>query len=257
MMHKLNTKYYENEVWKTNQFDNYSIRDVVMKCHVLKIDDYMRGKPIGADKDHIYLCESKYDVDKMVIKKIKNWQQCMPESIRDEEIELEEYDGPRSLKSIFVNEESNYNPSKRKREPRDSFAEDSVAKRVLMTRPKLAFFVPNEVDRKPFSVRDEDGVLKWFPTPPLNIIKEKPLEHSKMYMDFIKKQKKSPKKQKAKIVVNKVVDEEEMVVDEVVSKKKEMGNERDLQNVLQGNLVLTELNNSLLKDISTISSLIH
>ena len=222
-------KYYENEVFKTNQFDNYSAADLQMKCHVLCQKDYIRGRPFDADKNHLYLCCSKYDVVKKTVQKIKNWAQCMPESIRNEELELQEYEQPLVLNTITNGgEELNTNP-KRKRE-RESMAGDEQSKRVMLTRPKLAFFVPNEIERKPFSIRDEDGVIKWFPTPPLLIVKEKQFEHSSAYLEFIKKQKKSPKKAKQK--VTKAIDVE-MEVDQPIIPKVEPS-DKDLQTAIKG-----------------------
>ena len=160
----------------------------------------MRGKPRGAHRDHLYLCGTKYDIEKQSFQKIRSWKQCMPESIRNEEIELEEYETPLLLNSIYLGEEQQNIGSKRKRDHRESVGDEPFSKRAAAfsaPRGKLAFFVPSEQDRKPFSIRDENGVIQWFTSPPLAILKEKQFEHSTEYLAYLKKQKslkKSPVK---------------------------------------------------------------
>jgi chromatin structure-remodeling complex subunit RSC1/2 len=87
----------ENEVLRTSSFDNYSIEAVQGRCFVLYIKDYLRGDPVGASKDNVYVCESRYNIQNKNSQRIKNWQQSLPESVRNKEVELELFTEPRQI----------------------------------------------------------------------------------------------------------------------------------------------------------------
>jgi chromatin structure-remodeling complex subunit RSC1/2 len=110
-IHPISRKFYEKEVFKSNQFEDNAIDKVIGKCYVLFIKDYVKGKPPGAKPKDVWICESRYHDKQM--HKIKNWNTCLPEAIRQEEVKLEMYPVPLSLKkvpSVFLKDD----------EPRDS-----------------------------------------------------------------------------------------------------------------------------------------
>jgi hypothetical protein len=83
---------------------------------------------------------------------------------------------------------------------------------------------------EPFKVRDDDGVLQWFPTPPLFVVDNSKPKHSETYKKFIKKQK-SPNKPKTQAPKKKVV---ESAVDVEMEVDQPEGNEDDLNEALLG-----------------------
>ena len=93
-VHRASTKFMEKEVLKSNQFVNYSTKDVSGKCWILQLKDYCRGRPRGATFENTFVCESRYNDQGKNISKIKNWSSAVPEAIRGVEPDLELFDSP-------------------------------------------------------------------------------------------------------------------------------------------------------------------
>lgn len=93
-VHKASTKFMEKEVLKSNQFVNYSVKDVAGKCWILQVKDYCRGRPKSATFENTFVCESRYNDQAKHISKIKNWSSAVPEAVRGTEPELELFDTP-------------------------------------------------------------------------------------------------------------------------------------------------------------------
>ncbi|KAJ3388704.1 hypothetical protein HDU84_009549 [Entophlyctis sp. JEL0112] len=73
------SKFMENEVLKTNHLESYDVQDIVGRCWVLFVKDYLKGKPKGADMKYVFPCESRYTFDGKSTSKIKLWQSKFPE----------------------------------------------------------------------------------------------------------------------------------------------------------------------------------
>ncbi|KAJ3094187.1 hypothetical protein HK100_006246 [Physocladia obscura] len=73
------SKFMENEVLKTNRLELYDGNDILGRCWVLFVKDYVKGKPRGADMKYVYPCESRYTIDGKSTSKIKLWQSKFPE----------------------------------------------------------------------------------------------------------------------------------------------------------------------------------
>ncbi|KAJ3090067.1 hypothetical protein HK102_004777 [Quaeritorhiza haematococci] len=107
-VHKASQKFMENEVFKTNHFEPYYIEEIVGRCYVLFVRDYVRGKPPGFNMADVFVCESRYNEQHKQYAKIKNWASCVPDSLRGKEVELELYDTPivpNKVSSSFVKDE--------------------------------------------------------------------------------------------------------------------------------------------------------
>ncbi|KAJ1556322.1 hypothetical protein HK405_002012 [Cladochytrium tenue] len=113
-VHKASMKFVENEVLKSNRSETYLADDIIGRCWVLFIKDFVRGKPKGADMAHVYACEHRYNDQAKAISRIKQWN--VPPKFKDPELEL--YDSPLTLTkvaSVFAHaEESAGGPKKRK-----------------------------------------------------------------------------------------------------------------------------------------------
>ncbi|KAJ3178997.1 hypothetical protein HDU87_003267 [Geranomyces variabilis] len=81
-VYRANTKFYQNEVFKTNHHETYQADEIVGRCHVLHIKDYSRGRPKNALAKDVFVCESRYNEQAKQYAKIRNWATCMPASAR-------------------------------------------------------------------------------------------------------------------------------------------------------------------------------
>lgn len=59
-VHKSHAKFMPNEVLKCSQFENYTENEILGRCLVLHVKDYVRGKPKNIAMEHVYVCESRY-----------------------------------------------------------------------------------------------------------------------------------------------------------------------------------------------------
>ncbi|XP_064120960.1 protein polybromo-1-like isoform X5 [Macrobrachium nipponense] len=71
--HQPNRKFFEQEVFKTDKHNAYPLTDVVGKCYVLPLLDYVKMKPDGVDDKDVYVCESRYNTRNRFFKKIKSF----------------------------------------------------------------------------------------------------------------------------------------------------------------------------------------
>ncbi|CAL4066120.1 unnamed protein product, partial [Meganyctiphanes norvegica] len=93
--HPPSRRFFEQEVFKSDQHAAYPLSQVVGKCYVLSANDYFTHKPEGStpidDKD-VYVCESRYSSRSRFFKKIKHWPFVLGEHIqlieRDEPLEI-------------------------------------------------------------------------------------------------------------------------------------------------------------------------
>lgn len=65
--------FYANEVLRTSELASQPLEDVLRKCCIHYIRDYLRLVPVGIDERDHFLCESKYVPKSKTIKLIKTW----------------------------------------------------------------------------------------------------------------------------------------------------------------------------------------
>ncbi|EMR08322.1 hypothetical protein PNEG_03162 [Pneumocystis murina B123] len=87
-VHRADRIFYENEVFKTGQYRDHQINDIIDKCFVMFITKYIRGRPKDAGNKSIYVCEFRYDEETKVFHKIKSWRACIPDEIRNKEYDM-------------------------------------------------------------------------------------------------------------------------------------------------------------------------
>ncbi|KAJ3037964.1 hypothetical protein HDV00_001167 [Rhizophlyctis rosea] len=93
-VHKASQRFMEKEVFRTTHLEDYYTADIVGRCYVLHVRDYIRGRPKGAPAEHVYVCESRYDERAKQYAKIKDWANAFPKSARGREVELEPFSSP-------------------------------------------------------------------------------------------------------------------------------------------------------------------
>jgi hypothetical protein len=114
-------KFYRNEVFKTNRFENYMDSEIVGRCYVLPISDYRLRKPQNAADNDLFVCESMYDMETADITRIKNWQSAFESHGEEKKPLMVEYSKPLTLRRENLNISLKQpvalpSPSKRKRE---------------------------------------------------------------------------------------------------------------------------------------------
>ncbi|CAG8568286.1 9276_t:CDS:2 [Ambispora gerdemannii] len=170
-VHQANRLFWENEIFKTNTFHDYSINDVIAKCFVLQPKDYQRGRPKGSEGKNVYLCESRYREVGKYYSKIKFWDKIIPEGARVGRPELELYPEVKVIKKV---------PS-------------SLAMEAGATKPRI---LPSQTASQ-FD-HDKDGKMIWFSAPPLDVIPLPKPRHSDHYLQYKVEQAEKQRKRKAR-----------------------------------------------------------
>lgn len=63
-------KFFPNEVIRSPLCEILPLDMVINHCWVLDLNSYCRGRPIGAQEDHVYVCEYRVDKGARVFSKI-------------------------------------------------------------------------------------------------------------------------------------------------------------------------------------------
>ncbi|XP_042217828.1 protein polybromo-1-like isoform X3 [Homarus americanus] len=94
--HQPNRKFFEQEVFKTDQHHAYPLTEVIGKCYVLPLVDYIKMKPEGVDEKDLFVCESRYNSRNRFFKKIKSFPFNVGERVklleRPEPLEMKRVD---------------------------------------------------------------------------------------------------------------------------------------------------------------------
>ncbi|KAK6509277.1 hypothetical protein TWF481_004036 [Arthrobotrys musiformis] len=88
-VHRVNKRFYENEVAKTGQYRDHDVEDIVGRCFVMFYTKASRGRPIGSKGKNIYICEARYNEEKRLFNRIKTWKSCIPDEIRSRKDDTE------------------------------------------------------------------------------------------------------------------------------------------------------------------------
>ncbi|KAH9526702.1 Protein polybromo-1 [Dermatophagoides farinae] len=71
--HLASRRFLEKEVFKSDNYTNTPLSQVMGKCCVMFVKDYFRCQPINIDDKDVYVCESRYTSKGKSFKKIKIW----------------------------------------------------------------------------------------------------------------------------------------------------------------------------------------
>ena len=165
-VHKASTKFMEKEVLKSNQFVNYSVKDVAGKCWILQTKDYLKGRPKEATFDNTFVCESRYNDQAKNISKIKNWLSAVPEAVRGVEPALELFETPlvpvrvlSSLAESLVKKEAEevYEEEQEEEEEDEEEEPEQIEKRG---RPRRSDIAANRVASTPMAIPEKKVFLQ-------------------------------------------------------------------------------------------------
>lgn len=100
-VHRYDKHFWENEVVKTGRYKDHPIEDVADQCFVMFVTRYHRGRPRGLPDDKaVYVCESRYNEEKHRFNKIKTWNSCLPDEVRDKDYEMVLFPIPRPTRKV-------------------------------------------------------------------------------------------------------------------------------------------------------------
>ncbi|ODO05892.1 hypothetical protein I350_04953 [Cryptococcus amylolentus CBS 6273] len=86
-VHQPDTMFYEREVFKTGQFCDHPVEDILERISVQFYVKYIRGRPREGEyypgwPTCKYVCNSRFNHRDYNIVRIKNWNSCIPEELR-------------------------------------------------------------------------------------------------------------------------------------------------------------------------------
>ncbi|KAK6537963.1 hypothetical protein TWF694_010858 [Orbilia ellipsospora] len=102
-VHRVNKRFFENEVAKTGQYRDHPIEDIIGRCFVQFYTKASRGRPKGSAGKNIYICEARYNEEKCLFNRIKTWKSCIPDEVRnhpddteywEKQVPLKKFDSP-------------------------------------------------------------------------------------------------------------------------------------------------------------------
>lgn len=98
-VHRFDRRFLENEVFKTGQYRDHRIEELVGRCFVMFSTRYFRGRPRGLppDKD-VFVCDMRYNEEKCTFNKIKTWASCVPDEVREKDYEMDLFPQPRPMR---------------------------------------------------------------------------------------------------------------------------------------------------------------
>ena len=97
-VHRVDKRFYENEVVKTGQYRDHHIDEVSEKCYVMFFTRYSRGRPRGFENKSVYVCEARYNEVEKHFNKIKTWKSCIPDEVRSQDYEMVHFERQHVLK---------------------------------------------------------------------------------------------------------------------------------------------------------------
>ncbi|ODQ56384.1 Bromodomain-containing protein [Saitoella complicata NRRL Y-17804] len=99
-IHRADRTFYENEVFKTGQYRDHDINDVIERIFIMFVTKYVRGRPRDIGDVKIYVCESRYNEENQEANKIKSWKSCVPDEVRGKEYDMYHFDRVRVLTKV-------------------------------------------------------------------------------------------------------------------------------------------------------------
>ncbi|KAF3906679.1 hypothetical protein ABW20_dc0110132 [Dactylellina cionopaga] len=99
-VHRINKRFFENEVAKTGQYRDHPIDDIIGRCFVMFYTKASRGRPKNSAGKNIYICEARYNEEKCLFNRIKTWKSCIPDEIRNHPDDTEYWDKQVPLKKF-------------------------------------------------------------------------------------------------------------------------------------------------------------
>ncbi|EIW70202.1 hypothetical protein TREMEDRAFT_68547 [Tremella mesenterica DSM 1558] len=84
-VHTADRTFHENEIFKTGHFCDHPVEDIIERVSVSFYVKYIRGRPQAPEYYPgwpIYICVARYNDQKQMSVRIKNWASCIPDELR-------------------------------------------------------------------------------------------------------------------------------------------------------------------------------
>lgn len=79
-------------MFRTSHIEYYFLEEIISKCCVLFIKDFLRGKPAGFLSKDCFICESRYLEQGKNYQKIKVWNSNLSAGVKNTDVVLELFD---------------------------------------------------------------------------------------------------------------------------------------------------------------------
>lgn len=96
--HPYNRLFLENEVFKTGQYRDHAVEDIVGPCYVAYFTRWLKGDPGVKYEGPLFICEFRYNDRELNFAKIRTWKACLPDEVRHIEDPIIPIDQQRILK---------------------------------------------------------------------------------------------------------------------------------------------------------------
>lgn len=98
-IHRFDKHFLENEVVKTGQYRDHRIDEIVGRCFIMFVTRYFKGRPSNISPDtEVFVCDARYNEEKLTFNKIKTWASCLPDEVRDKDYAMDPFPAPRRMK---------------------------------------------------------------------------------------------------------------------------------------------------------------
>ncbi|QPG74252.1 hypothetical protein FOA43_001577 [Brettanomyces nanus] len=98
--HRFDRLFLENEVFKTGQYRDHPVEDIVGPCYVAYFTRWLKGDPGVKYEGPLFICEFRYNDRELNFAKIRTWKACLPDEVRHIEDPIFPIDRPRVLKKF-------------------------------------------------------------------------------------------------------------------------------------------------------------
>lgn len=100
-VHRFDKHFLDNEVVKTGQYRDHRVDEIIGRCFIMFTTRYFKGRPRNLPSDmEIFVCEARYNEEKLTFNKIKTWASCLPDEVRDKDYEMSLFDGTRKMRKF-------------------------------------------------------------------------------------------------------------------------------------------------------------
>ncbi|KAF4549716.1 Chromatin structure-remodeling complex subunit RSC1-like protein [Elsinoe fawcettii] len=100
-VHRFDKHFLENEVVKTGQYRDHRIDEIVGRCFIMFVTRYFKGRPSNISPDtEVFVCDARYNEEKLTFNKIKTWASCLPDEVRDKDYAMDLFPAPRRMKKF-------------------------------------------------------------------------------------------------------------------------------------------------------------
>ena len=100
-VHRFDKHFLDNEIVKTGQYRDHRIDEIVRRCFIMFFTRYFKGRPRNLPPDmEVFVCEARYNEEKLTFNKIKTWASCLPDEVRDKDYEMDLFDGTRKMRKF-------------------------------------------------------------------------------------------------------------------------------------------------------------